>query len=132
MPTFNRDRTYALQFEGTELAGLEASMLPLSIGGHIQFESWLNSGRALTNDEIADFCGAVADRLSSWNYEADGQPVPPTRDGLLEHVDLPFLMLFVVKWLAAISGVAVPLALAGQQRLTPETLERLESLTEPT
>ena len=96
---FRLDRTYRLEFEGA-LAGAEVAIKATSVGTVLK----------LRDDTSVDSVAALlADHLIGWNLEdADGQPVPATKEGVLS-LEQPVLEAIARAWYQAATGVTAPL-----------------------
>ena len=100
-----KQKTYTLDFVGTDHDGLVVTMEPLSVGEILEVQAGQSSKAVADNPVFATF----ARRLVSWNLaRPDGSDVPATIEGVLEQgADL--LMAIIGAWANAIAGVSDPL-----------------------
>ncbi|WP_405531495.1 hypothetical protein OG592_26970 [Streptomyces avidinii] len=95
--------------EDHEYHGCEATLRRLKLG------EWLditglggNSDKPLVRN-VGDQLLTMADKLISWNLEAeDGTPVPTTVEAVLEQ-DQGLMMAILGQWLDGLAGVSAPL-----------------------
>lgn len=101
-----KQKIYTLEFEGEEYDGLEVRIRGLNTGQTLD----LDVARADGSEEaIRSILELMADRLIEWNVEDDdGQPVPPTFDGV-RTLDLDFNWKIIDAWQNAVAGVPAPL-----------------------
>ena len=110
-----RRKIYHLTWaEGHSLHGLEVSLTGMSIERLVTVQE---AARALMSDGPAGdlkaatetICAQVAKSLLSWNLEDhDGQPVPPTHEGIADQ-DVGLITQIVADWMGAIASVDSPL-----------------------
>lgn len=102
-------KTYALDFTGTDLDGLEITLHGLSTGQLIDAMSKRDAAGESGSDEFSELLELMAEKVVSWNVEDDhGQPVVPTLDAFREQ-DPDFNIAIIDAWTTAITGVAAPL-----------------------
>lgn len=116
----HKRRIYALDFDDPALAGLVVKARSVSLGRFIaliklavSLERLDDGALTLTAadaDAIEGLFTGLGDALVSWTLlDPDTeQPVPATRDGLMDQ-DADFAMMLVDAWMTAIGGVAAPL-----------------------
>lgn len=106
---FRRERKlYQLNFEGTDLDGLEVIMKGVSLERFIAFSrvaAELESADGRTIENIEAQFQFLAEALVSWNLDdEDGDPVPATYEGLKEQ-DISDVNAIMVGYMQAISSV---------------------------
>lgn len=105
-----------LVFEAEEFDGLEVECRRVSNNRMFDIMEAAEAMDALKSDDIpgmrkamADLAGVLAPIIISWNLDDDDdQPVPPTRDGLMDQ-DPGLLMALAAGVQQAMGGVPVPL-----------------------
>lgn len=91
-----QQKTYDLDFTGTEYAGLEIRVRDMSSGELIDMPD---------ENTHESTVRAFAGQLDSWNVEtAEGQPVKPILENVLK-LDRSMNKAIVDKWLDALNGV---------------------------
>ena len=103
--------TYSIDFEGTDLQGLEVTVRSLSLGEYlgvigarrladVRSRGWTDEDRGAMRELYDAFAGA----LVSWNVEDDaGDPVPATKEGVYGQ-DFAFMLPVALAWLNALGG----------------------------
>jgi hypothetical protein len=93
---------YSLVFD--DLDGLEVKTYGTSIGQVKKFMTFTDEGRSV--EQTVELFDAFVKALISWNLEdGDGNPVPPTAQGLDEFPDSQLMSAIVNAWMQAVSGV---------------------------
>lgn len=100
-------KTYSLKFE--EYPGLEVTARSVSVGELLQV---LQLADQVTGSPdggaVTRLFGWFSNRVVDWNLEdEDGEPVPPTVDGLLG-VEFDMALRLVMAWVQAVSAVRLP------------------------
>lgn len=107
---FETERTFDLNFEGTEWDGAEVKLRSASIG----------TLRALFASKDVDVeMQVLADHLIEWNLTKNGEPIPATFEGI-QTLEEPAKDLIVKHWLRATRGITAPL---DKQSKDGDTLE---------
>jgi hypothetical protein len=100
-----RQKTYTLDFKGTEHNGLVVTMEPLSVGEILEVQGSQGDKPSSDNPVFAIF----ARHIIRWNLaRPDGSDVPTTLEGVLEQ-SADLLTAIVAAWSNAIAGVPAPL-----------------------
>ncbi|MFD5509105.1 hypothetical protein ACFWIB_15190 [Streptomyces sp. NPDC127051] len=100
-------KIYNLDFEGTDFEGLTVSVRGLNTGQYLDL--WEAKAEAEAGGETGRVLYLLAGQLIGWNVEDDqGQPVPPTFDGIKSQ-DLDLNLAIVNAWTTAMAGVPAPL-----------------------
>jgi hypothetical protein len=96
------ERTYVLHFEeGTYLDGAEIKFRATPVGALVKIS------QAKGFKDLAKF---LPEYLISWNLEdAEGNPIPATEEGIIEHLEEAVLAAIVHEWVMAAKGVTAPL-----------------------
>lgn len=107
-----QSKVYRLTFAG-EYAGLSVSARSLPLGKFMKMGKLVDVDVANpTGDDfetLEELFSLFLEALVSWNLEEeDGTPVPVTREALYEQ-DLAFVLMLVVVYMDAVSGVPAPL-----------------------
>jgi len=111
-------KIYRLVFADPEMEGLEVRARSTSMGDYqliMRLMMKLRQNPEVVEedlDTIDDMLGQFAKVLVSWNLEVDTevngrtvtQPVPATKDGLLDQ-DIDFVMAIIDAWTDAVGGV---------------------------
>lgn len=111
---FTPPRTvYRLDFEGTDLDGLEARMYGGNLGQAFEFAGLVGiTDETATAEDVRLLLqqySVIADHLKSWNVETDeGEPVPPDLEGL-KSLELKHVQIIAKAWQAAQVDVPGPL-----------------------
>lgn len=106
-------KTYRLEFETPELAGLEVTARSMAVGPLLELVGLAddvsdgNAAPGVVEKLLAQFAGV----LVSWNVEHDGQPVPADVEGLKAQ-DLPFILAVIMAWVKVLGSVGPPLPAA--------------------
>lgn len=95
---FEMRRTFVLEFAGTDLDGAEVKLRSASIA----------TIQELRECDIPRECEILAEHLVSWDLEMDGEPIPPTKDGVMS-LEVPAKNLILVEWIKATRGITAPL-----------------------
>jgi hypothetical protein len=100
---------YNINFTGQgRLDGLEVKIAHMSMGERFEFDR-LRLNRPNGVDEIYkwnhDIAQALADHLTWWNVEKNGEPVPTTKEGVLSQEDF-VVNAISAAWIDAITGRA--------------------------
>jgi hypothetical protein len=101
---------HVLDFSETDLAGLEVTMGPLTLGAMLEMDELseaIDAGAA-TPEQSRTFFRTFAGSLESWNVTSKGQPVPATFDGLLTQ-DAAFVLKILHAWQANVTSAPPPL-----------------------
>lgn len=103
-------KTYALDFAGTDLDGLEVKLRGMNTGELIDaMEKREAAGEDAGSGEFAELLQLMADKIVSWNVKTEGgRPVEPTLAALREQ-DPDFNIGIIDAWTTAINGVPAPL-----------------------
>jgi|SRR5882762_1121457 len=104
-------KVFHLSFEDPEMEGLEITAGSTSMRGLLELTKFMQKG--MTADDVnAGMLDPIVDQfigaLQSWNLEDDGQPVPTTKDALLDQ-DNDFVLGVIAAWMDAVGGVPAPL-----------------------
>ncbi|MFG3510252.1 hypothetical protein ACGF5F_32670 [Streptomyces sp. NPDC047821] len=92
--------------EGHEYHGFEAVLRKLKLGEWLEITG-INGDAGVRH--VGDQLEKMADRLISWNLEdEEGQPVPTTREAILEQ-DQGLMLAVLNAWIDGITGVSAPL-----------------------
>jgi hypothetical protein len=106
-------KAYKLVFKGTEWDGLEVTVRSLSTGDQLQLEAARiarAAGGAGTEGATRELVEHLAGALIGWNAETeDGEPIPPTLDGLLDQ-DVDLALAIIAAWNRAMNEVPAPLS----------------------
>lgn len=124
-------KVYVLDFEGTELEGIEvkAKSAPLGVllqlGGMVDGFEGVPDAEAMAElseaeqaghakgsmDALASIIDTFATIVTDWNVQDDdtGEFIAPDKAGL-RTLDPPHLMLIIRAWMAAVSEVPAPLS----------------------
>jgi hypothetical protein len=95
-------KNYVLAFEDPEMEGLEVRIKSMSVGKVREFLRRSRDDADSSFDPFADF----EDCLLSWNLtDDDGEPVPPTREGI-DALDIDFVNHLIKAWMETITGVS--------------------------
>lgn len=135
---FRRDKSIIVEFDEKHPShGLVVRMKPMSVGQMdrlIGLQTELRQAGVVSSDGASarrELCALLADNMRSWNLEDDdsGEPVPPTRDGVMTQ-EFPFVLEVLEAWLAHVMGVPEESPLEGQSS-DGETRKPPEELTLP-
>lgn len=115
MPGFEAPRTiYKLDFDGTDLEGLEVRMRAGKLGDMLDPTN-ADLGIDKENPTAEDIKAVrakfekVAEHLESWNLVEDGVPVPATVDGLMRQ-EPSFVGRIFAAWRIAQADISGPLS----------------------
>lgn len=116
-----KPKVFLLRFADPELEGLEVRVRSTNVRKLMDMAKLHDLADPTGEDlpKLDPLFDSFIGCLESWNLEADGQPVPMTKDALLDQ-ELDFVMDLVSAWVEAAAGVAVPLgkqSSAGEQSL---------------
>lgn len=101
-------KSYTLQFEQEEMAGLEVITNPVSTGTFLTITEMADAKSADVG-EMKTLMSSFAKVLRSWNLEFEGgEPVPTTLEGLMTQ-EFSFVMDIVLAWMDAVAGTPAPL-----------------------
>lgn len=120
MIPYRRDRTVLnLQFDETELKGLEVNVRALNVGeliemteageGKIGPDGKVDVG-SVNTDDLKTMFSMLGDALQSWNLEFETEQegiyeqVEPTLKGILTQ-EVDFIMEIINVWMTAVAGV---------------------------
>ena len=118
-------RTYKLKFDEPEYEGLEVTAHSINTEQFLEImeaQAVKAEGGKAGKDANRKMLTMLAAALVSWNAEdEDGNPIPPTFDGLLGQ-DPSFGLRLVGAWTDAVAGVSTPLPETSSAG-TPSALE---------
>ena len=106
-------KVYSIDFENSgELSGLEVKARSVPVGQFLDLTALAASERdAITRADVermASLFAGFAGALVEWNLTNDGEPVPPTLEGIRSQ-EASFMLEVVFTWLAIIGDVMPPL-----------------------
>lgn len=105
-------KAYRLKFDEPEYEGLEVTAHSIDTAQFLELveaQMVRAEGGERAKDANRKMLMMLADALVSWNAEdEDGNPIPPTFDGMLGQ-DPAFNMRVLSAWTDAIAGVSAPL-----------------------
>jgi hypothetical protein len=104
-------RVYRLRFEDPGMSGLVVRARSAPVGQFMGLVQLADQAKASVEDvkRIDELFRGFADCLLEWNLEDDdGQPVPPTIEGLYGQ-DMDFALTIIFAWIEGIVGVTGPL-----------------------
>lgn len=125
-------KLYRLTFDGTDWAGLEATLSRLNLGEILSVQSIDTS----TNAGTKELFTLLANHLVEWNVSRpDGSDVPTTYEGV-EEQDIEMLMALMSAWVEATTNVSDDLGKASTSGPTSDeesipTVTRSNSPTDP-
>lgn len=94
---------YHLVFADGQHEGLDVTMKSLPLGEFFTLQD-LRVRAADDPDAARKVISAMADLIVSWNVEDNGEPVPPTAEGLMKF-DMSFLLDIIRAWVEAVTNV---------------------------
>jgi hypothetical protein len=108
-----KPKTYVLKFEDDEYDGLVVKARSVKLGGFLEVAGLVKLDPQNIQpedvDKFAKLFDAFGKALVEWNLDDDdGEPVPPTAEGLHSQ-DTDFVMPIIKAWFVAIAGVGSPL-----------------------
>jgi|ERR1051325_3813398 hypothetical protein len=103
-------KTYKLIFDDEEMNGLVVRCHSLPMGDLIALMRLTD----IKGDEVSSEQGQLpfrkfADSLVEWNVTHNGEPVPPTFEGVMSQ-DLDFINVVIGAWMKNVAGIPGPLA----------------------
>lgn len=106
-------KTYVLQFEDDQLAGLEVKARGASTGQLMKLMDLTElSTRGFRKEDIKEvdkLFELFASKITEWNLEdEDGNPLPVSYDSLMDQ-DMDFTLDLVFAWVHAVVGISGPL-----------------------
>lgn len=105
-------RIYVLDFDGTDMEGLEVKVRGGTLGEVFAARDLMgadpNDLSAENVDVILGQMTELADHLVSWNLEDDGERIPADIEGL-KTLELPDVMQIMQAWMKAQVDVPAPL-----------------------
>lgn len=110
-------RTFVLDFEGTNLDGVEVSIRSCSIKVLLELEEATMVQRE---------CEILSEHLVSWNLTFNNEPVPATLEGVLS-LENALKNAILKEWRKATIGITAPL---GQRSSDGKPLEDLSTMME--
>lgn len=100
---FEVERTvYRLRFDDEKLAGFEVDVAAMSVREMFAYNDAVQEADG-ADARMRVMVDTLGRQLISWNAQQLGQPLPPTRDGLLE-LDDHYVSPLITGWLQAIRG----------------------------
>lgn len=120
-------KVYILDFEGSDLHGLEVKARTAPLGEFMRLgmlaDAVEDAKSAAAEMEAIDALLMLFDAvLLSWNLlDDDGEPVPPTVDGL-KTLEVQHVMAIFLAWQKEVAAVPAPLPVASRGGLPSEVL----------
>lgn len=107
-----RRKTFRLDFTGTDLEGLEMDMLGMTISEMLEMDNLQATAAAGTPAEqkqkAIELLEFISSKVVSWNLTENGEPVPVSKEALME-LDSADFWLAAARWREAAEGVPAPL-----------------------